>query len=85
MPKQATSIKNAASAVNPDNRQLPAADELLPERAYSSSVPAFSSTGRRTEGLEDTLGRDGVSSNYRFDLAPRSGIRPNTNPERQYS
>ena len=25
-----------------------------------------------TEGLSETLGRDGVSSNYRFDLAPRT-------------
>ena len=26
----------------------------------------------RTEGLADTLGKNGVSSNYRFDLAPRT-------------
>jgi len=34
--------------------------------------PGIQLDWNRTEGLEDTLGKDGVSSNYRFDLAPRT-------------
>ena len=34
--------------------------------------PGIQLDWNRTEGLEDALGRDGVSSNYRFDLAPRT-------------
>ena len=44
----------------------------------SSVCPGIQLDWNRTEGLEDALGRDGVSSNYRFDLAPRTWdfIRP---------
>ena len=38
----------------------------------SWSVPGIQLDWNRTEGLADALGRDGVSSNYRFDLAPRT-------------
>ncbi len=34
--------------------------------------PGIQLDWNRTEGLEDALGKDGVSSNYRFDLAPRT-------------
>ena len=35
-----------------------------------SYVPASNSIGRKSKELADTLGKNGVTSNYRFDLAP---------------
>ena len=34
--------------------------------------PGIQLDWNRIEGVEETLGKDGVSSNYRFDLAPRT-------------
>jgi sulfide:quinone oxidoreductase len=72
MPTQASWIKKSASAVDPDNNILTCADGST--YAYDVLVvcPGIQLDWNRTEGLEDALGRDGVSSNYRFDLAPRT-------------
>ena len=72
MPKQATWIKKSASAFDPDNNTVTCADGAT--YAYDVLVvcPGIQLDWNRTEGLEDALGRDGVSSNYRFDLAPRT-------------
>jgi sulfide:quinone oxidoreductase len=72
MPKDATWIRNAASAVDPDSNTVTCADGAT--YAYDVLVvcPGIQLDWTRTEGLEDTLGRNGVSSNYRFDLAPRT-------------
>ena len=72
MPKQATWIKTAASAFDPDNNTVTCADGAT--YAYDVLVvcPGIQLDWNRTEGLEGALGRDGVSSNYRFDLAPRT-------------
>ncbi len=72
MPKQATWIKNAASAVDPDNRTVTCADGTVYGYDVLIVSPGIQLDWTRTEGLEDTLGRNGVSSNYRFDLAPRT-------------
>jgi sulfide:quinone oxidoreductase len=70
MPKDATWIKNAASAIDPDNNTVTCTDWAT--YAYDVLVvcPGIQLDWKRTEGLEDTLGRNGVASNYRFDLAP---------------
>ena len=72
MPKEATWIRNAASAFDPDANTVTCADGAT--YAYDVLVvcPGIQLDWNRTEGLEDALGRDGVSSNYRFDLAPRT-------------
>ena len=72
MPKQATWIKKSASAFDPDNNTVTCADGST--YAYDVLVvcPGIQLDWNRTEGLQDALGRDGVSSNYRFDLAPRT-------------
>jgi sulfide:quinone oxidoreductase len=72
MPKGATWIKNGARAVDPDDHTVTCADGTT--YAYDVLVvcPGIQLDWNGTEGLEDTLGRDGVSSNYRFDLAPRT-------------
>ena len=72
MPTQATWIKKSAAAFDPDNNTVTCADGAT--YAYDVLVvcPGIQLDWNRTEGLEDALGRDGVSSNYRFDLAPRT-------------
>ncbi len=72
MPKDATWIKNAASAVDPDNNTVTCADGTAYEYDVLVVCPGIQLDWNRTEGLEEPLGRDGVSSNYRFDLAPRT-------------
>lgn len=72
MPKDATWIKNAAAQVDPDNNRVICADGA--DYAYDVLVvcPGIQLDWNRTEGLADAVGKDGVSSNYRFDLAPRT-------------
>jgi len=72
MPKGATWINNAASAFDPDSNAVTCADGAAYEYDVLVVCPGIQLDWNRTEGLEDTLGRDGVSSNYRFDLAPRT-------------
>jgi sulfide:quinone oxidoreductase len=78
MPKEATWIKNAASALDPDNNTVTCADGATYEYDVLVVCPGIQLDWNRTEGLEDALGKDGVSSNYLFDLAPRTWdfIRP---------
>ena len=72
MPKKATWIKNAASALDPDNNTVTCADGATYEYDVLVVCPGIQLDWNRTDGLEGTLGMDGVSSNYRFDLAPRT-------------
>ena len=72
MPKGATWIRNAANAFDPDNNTVTCADGTTYEYDVLVVCPGIQLDWHRTEGLEETLGRDGVSSNYRFDLAPRT-------------
>jgi sulfide:quinone oxidoreductase len=70
IPGWATWIKYSVTAFAPTQNQVTLANnECLSCRALVVA------TGLRTkweaiEGLEETLGRNGVTSNYRFDLAP---------------
>lgn len=72
MPKGATWIKNAASVFDPESNTVTCTDGAT--YAYDVLVvcPGIQLDWSRTEGLADALGRDRVSSNYRFDLAPRT-------------
>jgi len=72
MPKKAIWIKNAASAVDPDNNIITCVDGATYEYDVLVVCPGIQLDCNRTEGVEGTLGTDGVSSNYRFDLAPRT-------------
>lgn len=72
MPKDAVWIKNAASAVDPENRTVTCADGAVYGYDVLVVCPGIQLDWDRTEGLQDTLGRNGVSSKYRFDLAPRT-------------
>lgn len=72
MPKGATWIKNAAAAVEPDANTVTCADGAVYEYDVLVVCPGIQLDWNRTEGLAEALGKDGVSSNYRFDLAPRT-------------
>ena len=62
--RQRPSTRTTTRSPAPTGRPMPT--------TCSWSVPGIQLDWNRTEGLEDALGRDGVSSNYRFDLAPRT-------------
>lgn len=72
MPKGATWIRNAAATVDPDNNRVTCVDGADYEYDVLVVSPGIQLDWDRTEGLQDALGKDGVSSNYRFDLAPRT-------------
>lgn len=72
MPVGATWIKNAANAFDPDNNTATCEDGSVYGYNVLVACPGIQLDWKSTEGLEDALGRDGVSSNYRFDLAPRT-------------
>jgi sulfide:quinone oxidoreductase len=83
MPAGATWIKNAAATVDPDANTVTCADGAAYEYDVLVVCPGIQLDWNRTEGLADALGKDGVSSNYRFDLAPRTwefirGLRAGT-------
>lgn len=72
MPKGAKWIKNAAAGVDPENNTVTCVDGADYEYEVLVVCPGIQLDWNRTDGLEHALGRDGVSSNYRFDLAPRT-------------
>ena len=72
MPKGATWIKKAASAFRPDANQVECADGSVYEYDALIVCPGIQLDWDKMTGLTDTLGRDGVSSNYRYDLAPKT-------------
>lgn len=72
MPKGATWLRKAAAAVDPEANTITCADGAVYEYDVLVVCPGIQLDWNRTEGLRDALGTDGVSSNYRFDLAPRT-------------
>jgi sulfide:quinone oxidoreductase len=72
LPKGANWIRTAAATVDPERNTVTCIDGM----SYSYDVlvvcPGIQLDWERTEGLAETLGKNGVSSNYRFDLAPRT-------------
>ncbi|MFP5489297.1 MAG: FAD-dependent oxidoreductase [Acidimicrobiia bacterium] len=72
MPKGTTWIKQAAAAFDPDNNVVTAADGSTYEYDVLIVCPGIQLDWHRTEGLPEALGKGGVSSNYRYDLAPKT-------------
>ena len=72
MPKDATWIRKAARSFDPENNTLTCGDGSTYGYDVLVVCPGLQLDFDATEGLSETLGRDGVSSNYRFDLAPRT-------------
>ena len=71
MPRGATWIKNAVASVDPDTNTVTCTDGATYSYDVLVVCPGIQLDWDRTEGLTGTLGKDGVSSNYGFDLAPQ--------------
>ncbi|MQR00377.1 NAD(P)/FAD-dependent oxidoreductase [Glaciimonas soli] len=69
IPAQVTWIKTAATKVAPDRRSVFCEDGR--EIRYDQLIvcPGLRLAWERIEGLEQTLGKNGVTSNYRYDLS----------------
>ena len=72
MPKAATWIRKVASEIDPEANTVTCEDRSTYGYDVLVVCPGIQLDWNKTDGLEDALGRNGVSSNYRFDLAPRT-------------
>ena len=63
-------IKAAVAAFEPDNNQIILEGCRVVKYKQLVVCPGLKLDWQGIEGLNDTLGRHGVTSNYRFDLAP---------------
>lgn len=70
MPKGVTWIRKSATAFDPDNNAVTLHDGSQVEYDALVVCPGIQLDWNEMPGLSDTLGEDGVSSNYRVDLAP---------------
>ena len=72
LPKGATWIKKAAASFDPDSNTVTTTDGSEYEYDVLIVCPGIQLDWNKMDGLEATLGQNGLSSNYRFDLAPKT-------------
>ena len=72
MPKKAQWIKDAVTAFDPDNNTVETAGGKTIGYDVLIVCPGIQLDWGRIPGVTETLGAGGVSSNYRFDLAPQT-------------
>ncbi|MFL9867821.1 FAD/NAD(P)-binding oxidoreductase [Paraburkholderia fungorum] len=70
VPQQAHWIQASASAIEPEQHCVRLADGRAVGYRSLIVCPGLRLAWEKIEGLEETLGKNGVTSNYRFDLAP---------------
>jgi sulfide:quinone oxidoreductase len=70
MPKGVTWIREAAASFQPDNNQVTLRDRSTVTYEVLIVAPGIRLAWEKIDGLTETLGRNGVTSNYRGDLAP---------------
>lgn len=70
MPEYVSWIRQAATAFEPDNNTVVLADGSRIKYIFLVVAAGLKLDWDGVEGLSDTLGRNGVTSNYRYDLAP---------------
>jgi sulfide:quinone oxidoreductase len=70
IPKGVTWIKNAVSAFEPDKNCVLLDGCHTVSYKHLIVCPGLKLDWHKIEGLSETLGKNGVTSNYRFDLAP---------------
>ncbi len=70
MPKGVTWIRAAAKTFEPENNQVTLEDGSRVRYEALVVAPGIRLAWDQIEGLEQTLGQNGVTSNYRYDLAP---------------
>ncbi len=72
MPKGIHWIKDAASAFDPENNSVETAGGKTISYDILIVCPGIQLDRDQIPGVSDTLGKNGVSSNYRIDLAPKT-------------
>lgn len=70
IPKNAQWLQAAARGFEPESNLVQLADGRAIGYEQLIVCPGLRLAWEQIEGLEDTLGKNGVTSNYRFDLAP---------------
>ncbi|MFT4825143.1 MAG: sulfide:quinone oxidoreductase [Halioglobus sp.] len=70
LPRGVTWIQQAAEHFAPDEQKLILADGSAVYYAQLIVAPGLKLDWSAIEGLAETLGKNGVTSNYRYDLAP---------------
>lgn len=70
IPRGAKWIKAAAATFEPEDNQVTLEDGTKLQYDILIVAPGISLDWGQIAGLEETLGKNGVTSNYRFDLAP---------------
>ncbi|BDW81290.1 pyridine nucleotide-disulfide oxidoreductase [Erythrobacter sp. Dej080120_24] len=70
MPKGVTWIRQGVTAFTPDNNEVTLSDGSKLGYEVLVVAPGIRLAWEKIAGLEETLGRNGVTSNYRYDLAP---------------
>jgi sulfide:quinone oxidoreductase len=72
IPKGVTWIRDRAAGVDPDNRTVTLAGGDTVAYDHLVMAPGLQLDFEAVPGLAESVGRNGVSSNYRYDLAPRT-------------
>ncbi len=72
MPRKATWIKDAAQGFDPENNLVHTAGGKAIGYDVLVVCPGIQLDWDRIPGVSDTLGRHGVSSNYTYELAPKT-------------
>ncbi len=72
MPKGIHWIKERATDIDPDNQTVSLGSGSLIGYAYLVVAPGIQLDWHKIPGFSHTLGKDGVSSNYDYDLAPKT-------------
>lgn len=89
MPKKATWIQNSVATFQPDLNLVTCSNGDIYEYDFLIVAPGIKIEWDAVEGLKETLGENNVSSNYAFELAPKTwefiknfkgGIAVFTNP-----
>ncbi len=70
MPAGVTWIRAAVTGFDPDNRRVMLDNGSTVSYQHLIVAPGLKLNWKGIPGLEETLGKNGVTSNYRFDLAP---------------
>jgi len=70
MPKGVTWVKASAEKIEPEQNQVLLSDGKTIRYEQLIVSPGLRLAWEKIEGLIETLGRNGVTSNYRYDLAP---------------
>lgn len=70
MPKSATWLREAAASFQPEHNQVTLSDGTAITYEVLIVAPGIRLAWEQIDGLPETLGTNGVTSNYRYDLAP---------------